>query len=126
MKFYEKRDNSRLGKLKRWMRPKSHIVPSQFEDSFLTSGNYYRRDPDTLSHMRMLRTWVVANAPKNKLDMRRIQEVHVLNNEIYYQMYKREQQTHSRFLEKSCNIPSCIRVLLEDPDTLLHGKFRAA
>ena len=108
------------------MRPKSHIVPSQFEDSFLTSGNYYRRDPDTLSHMRMLRTWVVANAPKNKLDMRRIQEVHVLNNEIYYQMYKREQQTHSRFLEKSCNIPSCIRVLLEDPDTLLHGKFRAA
>ena len=70
--------------MKRWLRPKSYIVPEKFEDRYLTSGNYYRRDADVLSHMRQLRTWVVANAPKNKLDIRRIQEVHVLNNEIWY------------------------------------------
>lgn len=104
MKFLEKRENSLWGRLRQGLRPRSHTGPVKFEDRYLKEGWTLARGSNMLSHMRQMRAWVVAHAPKNSKDLQRIQEVHVLNQEIWYSVYRSEPLPHP--LQDSGNRPS--------------------
>lgn len=41
-----------------------------------------------MSHMHDLRVWTLAYAPGRKNNIRRVQEIHLLNQEMWYQVYR--------------------------------------
>ena len=62
---------------------------AQFEDQLLAN---HRKAPfehswSMLSHMHDLRVWTLAYAPSQKNNMQRMQEIHQLNNEMWFMVY---------------------------------------
>lgn len=57
-----------------------------FEDKFLAPGAKvpFRHDWAVLAHMHDLRVWTLAYAPSRLNNLQRLQEIHKLNNEMWY------------------------------------------
>ena len=59
-----------------------------FKDRFLQAGEKvpFRHDWSVLAHMHDLRVWTIAYAPSRLNNLQRLQEIHHLNNEMWYQV----------------------------------------
>lgn len=59
---------------------------AEYDDQFLQTGKKvpFRHDWATLAHMHDLRVWTLAYAPSKLNNLQRLQEIHMLNNEMWY------------------------------------------
>lgn len=59
---------------------------AKYEDKFLQPGEKvpFRHDWSILAHMHDLRVWTLAYAPSRLNNLERLQEIHMLNNEMWY------------------------------------------
>ena len=59
-----------------------------FRDSFQANGQKapFRHDWAIMAHMHDLRVWTLAYAPSRLNNLQRLQEIHHLNNEMWYQV----------------------------------------
>lgn len=59
---------------------------SEYNDKFLEKGDKvpFRHDWSLLAHMHDLRVWTLAYAPQRFNNLQRMQEIHMLNNEMWY------------------------------------------
>lgn len=68
---------------------------AEYEDKFLRKGMKvpFRHDWSVLAHMHDLRVWTLTYAPSKLNNLQRLQEIHRLNNEMWYlvsqSLYKR-------------------------------------
>merc|ERR1712031_79048 len=59
-----------------------------FEDKFLANKAVeFKHSWSQLAHMHDLRLWTITYAPMKKNNLQRLQEVHYLNQEMWYQTY---------------------------------------
>ena len=59
---------------------------ANYVDYFLREGEKapFRHDWKILAHMHDLRLWTIAYAPQRLNNVQRLQELHLLNNEMWY------------------------------------------
>ena len=67
--------------------PRSYRQPA-FVDRFLKRGQKipFRHDWSIMAHMHDLRVWTIAYAPSRLNNLQRLQEIHLLNQEMWYQV----------------------------------------
>ena len=70
------------------MRPARYLAQPKFEDKLLKHGPDFKHSWANMAHMHDLRVWFLAYAPGKKDNMQRMQEIHMLNNEMWYGVYK--------------------------------------
>ena len=58
------------------------------------------------------------------MDLQRVQDVHALNNEIWYQIYRSKWEEETRAVEESSDLPSGVYILLEDNEASVYGELR--
>lgn len=58
----------------------------KYEDKLMKEGNKptFRHDWKVLAHMHDLRLWTIAYTPAKHNNLQRLQELHKLNNEMWY------------------------------------------
>ena len=68
------------------MRISTNYRQSAYKDKFLQPGEKvpFRHDWAILAHMHDLRVWTLAYAPSRLNNLQRLQEIHLLNNEMWY------------------------------------------
>lgn len=67
------------------MRPANNIRQHKFEDRLLKAKNTeFKHSWTNIAHMYALRMWTVAYAPSEHDNLRRMQEMHRLNGEMWY------------------------------------------
>lgn len=59
-----------------------------YKDRFLQPGEKvaFKHNWNILAHMHDLRVWTIAYAPSRLNNLQRLQEIHHLNNEMWYQV----------------------------------------
>lgn len=69
-----------------WCRISRSYRQASYKDAFLQKGEKvpFRHDWAMMSHMHDLRVWTLAYAPSQLNNLRRLQEIHLLNNEMWY------------------------------------------
>lgn len=55
-----------------------------FEDQLLKNGPEFKHSWANMAHMHDLRVWTLTYAPGKKNNIRRLQEIHLLNQECWY------------------------------------------
>ena len=74
-------------KFKELCRPSRFYGQPKFEDRFLKAGPKFKHTWAQMAHMHDLRVWTLAYAPGKKNNIRRITEIHYLNQEMWYNVY---------------------------------------
>lgn len=69
------------------LRPSRYLAQPRFEDKLLKNGVEFKHSWANMAHMHDLRVWTLAYAPGKKNNMQRLQEIHLLNQEMWYQQY---------------------------------------
>ena len=69
------------------IRPARYLKQHGFEDKFLQTGPDFKHSWAQMAHMHDLRVWTMCYAPGRKNNIRRLQEIHLLNNEMWYMVY---------------------------------------
>ena len=61
---------------------------AKYQDKFLQPGEKipFRHDWKIMAHMHDLRVWTIAYAPSRINNLQRLQEIHLLNQEMWYQV----------------------------------------
>lgn len=76
------------GSLANWrssMRMQNNVRASQFEDKLLKQKSVeFKHTWAMMSHMHDLRVWTLTYAPSRQNNLQRMQEIHRLNNEMWY------------------------------------------
>jgi hypothetical protein len=76
-----------LTKFRELIRPSRSLNKMQpFEDKLLKNGVDFKHSWANMAHMHDLRVWTITYAPMRKNNMRRLQEIHLLNQEMWYQI----------------------------------------
>ena len=75
-----------LQRFKESIRPARYTSQPKFEDKVLKHGLKFEHSWTNLAHMHDLRVWYVAYAPGRLYNIQRLQELHHLNNEMWYQI----------------------------------------
>ena len=59
---------------------------AEYKDAFLHSGDKvpFKHSWAVMAHMHDLRLWTLAYAPSRHDNLQRLQEIHMLNNEMWY------------------------------------------
>ena len=72
-------------KFRELARPSRHMnkMPT-FEDKILKNGAEFKHTWAQMAHMHDLRVWTLSYAPGKKNNIRRLQEIHLLNQECWY------------------------------------------
>ena len=73
-------------RLREFVRPAAHLKQPKFEDKLAQHGVEFNHSWKNLAHMHDLRVWTMTYAPNSLNDARRMQEIHLLNNEMWYQV----------------------------------------
>ena len=74
---------------KEFLRPSKYLYQPTFEDKFLANGPpKFAHTWAQMAHMHDMRLWTIAYAPGKKQNIQRLQEIHLLNNEMWYQVYR--------------------------------------
>ena len=69
------------------VQPSRSLRHPVFEDKVVKHGDIrFNHSWANLKHMHDLRAWVIAYAPAQKGDMRKLQELHYINQEMWYQI----------------------------------------
>ena len=71
-----------------FMNPNRYMVQPRFEDKVLREGAEFKHSWKNLAHMHDMRIWTLTYAPSYKNNIRRLQEVHLLNQEMWYGVYR--------------------------------------
>ena len=72
---------------KELLRPSRNYKQPEFEDKLLANGGArFNHSWAQLAHMHDLRVWCLTYAPGKKNNLRRLQEIHLLNQEMWYQV----------------------------------------
>lgn len=68
------------------MRVNRNYRQAEFKDRFLVPGKKvpFKHDWALMAHMHDLRVWTLAYAPMRINNLQRMQELHHLNNEMWY------------------------------------------
>ena len=66
------------------LRPQQYLKQPAFEDKMLKKGPEFKHTWAQMAHMHDMRLWTVCYSPAKKNNLRRLQEVHLLNNEMWY------------------------------------------
>ena len=61
------------------LRPARYYAQPKFEDKILKQGPEFKHSWAQLAHMHDLRVWCLSYAPGKKNNIRRLQEIHLLN-----------------------------------------------
>jgi hypothetical protein len=79
--------NQRLA-LRDTLRISRNYRQHKYHDRVLNSGSKtpFRHDWHILAHMHDLRLWTIAYAPSRLNNLQRLQELHLLNQEMWYQV----------------------------------------
>ena len=75
-------------KFKEFLRPSKYFYQPEFEDKFLKTGAKFKHTWGQMAHMHDLRVWTITYAPGNKNNLQRMQELHLLNQEMWYKVYR--------------------------------------
>ena len=73
--------------LRYYLKAQPHARQHQYEDAFLRNGKTglpFTHSWALMGHMHDLRVWTLAYAPSNKGNLQRMQEIHRLNNEMWW------------------------------------------
>ena len=70
------------------MRLSNSYRQTAYKDKFLQPGEKvpFRHDWKIMAHMHDLRVWTLAYAPSRHNNLQRLQEIHLLNQEMWYQI----------------------------------------
>jgi hypothetical protein len=79
---------SPLRNFREMLRPTKYFVQPKFTDRFVKYGIAYKHTWAQMGHMHDLRVWTLAYAPATKGNIVRLQEIHELNGEIWYVIFK--------------------------------------
>ena len=77
---------------RKWLTPSNHTRSPAYNDKFLdpiqNPGRKLKFEHtwSMMAHMHDLRVWTLAYAPSNKNNLKRMQELHRLNAEMWYQV----------------------------------------
>jgi hypothetical protein len=71
-----------------FLRPSRYLYQPKYEDKFLETGPKFKHTWAQMAHMHDLRLWTIAYAPGKKNNIQRLQEIHGLNQEMWYQVYR--------------------------------------
>lgn len=77
---------SRTQNFRELLRPSRNYKQPVFEDKLIKSGVEFKHTWAQMAHMHDLRVWCLTYAPGRKNNIRRMQEIHLLNNEMWYQV----------------------------------------
>ena len=70
------------------IRPARYGNQVAFKDRFIeTKGVEFKHTWAQMAHMHDLRVWTITYAPGRVNNLRRLQEIHLLNQEMWYQVY---------------------------------------
>jgi hypothetical protein len=78
-----------------FVRPSKNLYQPKFEDKLIKTngGVQFKHTWAQMAHMHDLRVWTITYAPGRKNSIQRLQEIHLLNQEMWYNvnnaMYKR-------------------------------------
>jgi hypothetical protein len=69
-----------------WLKASNSHRQHVYEDKFLTDNRKlpFAHQWSLMGHMHDLRVWTIAYAPSNRNNLRRMQEIHRLNAEMWY------------------------------------------
>jgi len=70
-----------------FLRPTKYLYQPKFEDKILKVGPRFQHTWAQMAHMHDLRVWVLTYAPANKGNIQKLQEIHKLNSEMWYQYF---------------------------------------
>lgn len=70
-----------------FLRPANNYKQAAFKSVFKASE--FKITNNMLTHMNDLRVWVIAYAPSSANVLERMQEIHHINNEMNYRIYRR-------------------------------------
>ena len=73
--------------LRNWLRWTNSSRPAKYEDKWLNNGKKslpFTHNWGLMAHMHDLRVWTIAYAPSDKNNLVRMQEIHRLNAEMWY------------------------------------------
>ena len=73
-----------LQRAKEAVRPTRYMKQRSFEDKMLATGIDFKHTWAQMAHMHDLRVWTLAYAPARKGNVQRLQELHLLNQEMWY------------------------------------------
>ena len=77
--------NSTLANWRSASRLQNNTRAAQFEDKLLKQKSVeFKHSWAMMAHMHDLRVWTLTYAPSRKNNMQRMQEIHRLNNEMWY------------------------------------------
>jgi hypothetical protein len=66
------------------LRPSRSFKQPKFEDKMIESGVTFKNSWAQMAHMHDLRVWSLTYSPGKKNNIRRLQEIHLLNQEMWY------------------------------------------
>ena len=76
---------SGLQNLRRSTKVANNVKPHKFEDLHLKQKSVrFEHTWALMAHMHDLRVWTIAYAPSRQNNLQRLQEIHRLNNEMWY------------------------------------------
>ena len=63
---------------------------AEFKDAYLNNpkGLKFKNDFNLLAHMHDLRMWTLAYGPSTMNNLQRMQETHMIGNEVWYQIHQ--------------------------------------
>ena len=69
-----------------WCRISRSYRQPEYKDKYLQNGRKipFKHDFNTLAHMHDLRLWTIAYAPQRHNNLQRLQEIHHLNQEMWF------------------------------------------
>jgi|DEB0MinimDraft_12_1074336.scaffolds.fasta_scaffold23573_5 hypothetical protein len=71
-----------------FVKPSKYLKQPKFEDKLLRIGPQFSHSWANMAHMHDLRVWTLTYAPGKKNNIQRLQEIHMLNNEMWYGVYR--------------------------------------
>ena len=75
-------------RVKEFLRPSKYLYQPKFEDKLLSGGAQFKHTWAQMAHMHDLRLWTITYAPGTKGNIQRLQELHALNQEMWYNVYR--------------------------------------
>ena len=69
------------------LRPSQYLKHPGFTDRLLKVGPSFSHSWANMAHMHDLRLWTITYSPSQRNNVRRLQEIHYLNNEMWYNVY---------------------------------------
>ena len=66
------------------LRSSQYLKQPKYEDKLLQAGPEFKHTWAQMAHMHDLRLWTITYAPAKRNNIRRLQEIHLLNNEMWY------------------------------------------